>query len=265
MALYLVALLTNAATARTVQQAVDYDPGGAIRRHPLGALPGGRDAHPWPDQSRRPGHRAKAEAHDAPAWARERIGGRRSIAPPVTGNERSPARSPSLLAAGAEAPPFALSDAPYSRLALDDLRGRDVVVVFYVADWHPVATAQLARYQELVPEIGRRGAAVVGISSDSTWSHESFARALGLTFPLLADDSPPGAVARLYGVHVPETGRSRRALFVIDVDGIVSWSAVFPDALDPGLDGVLSALERLGAERAGASIGDGGPSADHVG
>ena len=153
------------------------------------------------------------------------------------------------------APSFALSDTPYSRLALDDLRGRDVVLVFYVADWHPVATAQLARYQELLPELQRRGAAVVGISTDATWSHESFARELGITFPLLADDSPPGAVARVYGVHAPETGRTRRALFVIDAGGVVCWSAVFPDALDPGLDGVLSALERLGAERAEASSG----------
>ena len=166
---------------------------------------------------------------------------------------------------GAAAPPFALSDTPYSRLALDDLRGRDVVVRFYVADWHPVATTQLARYQELLPELERRGAAVVGISSDATWSHESFARTLRITFALLADDSPPGAVARAYGVLVPKTGRSRRALFVIDADGIVSWSAVFPDALDPGLDGVLSALEHLGTEGAAASIGVDGPPADHVG
>jgi peroxiredoxin len=173
----------------------------------------------------------------------------------VTGKARSRGRPPSPLAAGALAPSFALSDTPYSRLALDDLRGRDVVVVFYVADWHPVATAQLARYQELLPELERRGAAVVGISTDATWSHESFARELGITFPLLADDSPPGAVARVYGVHAPETGRSRRALFVIDAGRVVCWSAVFPDALDPGLDGVLSALERLGAERAEASTG----------
>jgi peroxiredoxin len=173
----------------------------------------------------------------------------------VTGKARSRGRPPALLAAGTWAPPFALSDTPHSRLALGDFRGRDVVLVFYVADWHPVATAQLARYQGLLPELERRGAAVVGISTDATWSHESFARELGITFPLLADDSPPGAVARVYGVHAPETGRSRRALFVIDADGVVCWSAVFPDELDPGVDGVLSALERLGAERAEASPG----------
>src|SRR5262249_46463502 len=88
-------------------------------------------------------------------------------------------------------------------------------------------------------------ATVLGISVDATWSHQAFARASGLGFPLLADDAPPGAVARAYGVFVPETGRSRRALFVIDREGVVRWSATFPDALDPGVDGVLSALEAL--------------------
>ena len=172
-------------------------------------------------------------------------------------NGRRPARPLTPLTVGAAAPPFALSDTPFSRLALDDLRGRDIIVVFYVADWHPVAAAQLARYQELLREFERRGVAVVGISTDTTWSHESFARAHGITFALLADDSPPGAVAGLYGVHVPETGRSRRALFVIDVDGVVCWGAVFPDALDPGVDGVLSALERLVARRNDGPMGGG--------
>ena len=52
-------------------------------------------------------------------------------------------------------------------------------------------------------------------------------------------------MARAYGVCVPETGRSRRALFVIDPEGVVRWSATFPDMLNPGADGVLSALEAL--------------------
>jgi peroxiredoxin len=130
-------------------------------------------------------------------------------------------------------------------VALEDYRGRAVVLAFYVADWHPVAGAQLALYQELRPHLERLGAAILGISVDATWSHQAFARASGITFPLLADDAPPGAVARAYGVFVPETGRSRRALFVIDREGIVRWSATFPDALNPGADGVLSALEAL--------------------
>jgi peroxiredoxin len=138
-----------------------------------------------------------------------------------------------------------LHDTPHSRMGLDDFRGRALVLVFYVADWHPVAADQLAAYQELLPDLAQLDAAVLGISVDATWSHAAFAHANRLTFPLLADDEPPGAVARSYRVYMPETGRSQRALFVIDRDGRVRWSATFPDMLNPGVDGVLAALEAL--------------------
>jgi peroxiredoxin len=138
-----------------------------------------------------------------------------------------------------------LHDGPHSSVALEDFRGRAIVLVFYGADWQPVATAQLGLYQELLPHLERLGAVVLGISVDGTWSHREFARAAGIRFPLLSDDAPPGSVACDYGVYVPDTGRSRRALFVIDREGLIRWSATFPDAVNPGADGILSTLEAL--------------------
>ena len=153
------------------------------------------------------------------------------------------------LPAGSAAPAFALHDSPHSSVALEDFRGRVVVLVFYGADWHPVATAQLRLYQELLPHLERLDAVVLGISADGTWSHQEFARAAGIRFPLLSDDGPPGGVARAYGVYLPATGRSQRALFVIDRHGLIQWSAIFPDAVNPGADGMLSALEALRINR----------------
>ncbi|HEU0236166.1 MAG TPA: peroxiredoxin family protein [Candidatus Limnocylindrales bacterium] len=149
------------------------------------------------------------------------------------------------IAPGSDAPPFSLRDTPHSRVRLEDYRGRALVLVFHVADWHPVATAQLTRLRDLVTELGRLNAAVVAISTDATWSHEAFARDIDIAFPLLADDEPPGATASAYRVHDRATGRSRRAIVVVDHAGVVRWSATFPDAVDPGVDGVLSALEAL--------------------
>jgi peroxiredoxin len=157
--------------------------------------------------------------------------------------ERDPAHP--ALGVGINAPEFALRDTPHSRVALADLRGRAVVLAFYVADWHPVATDQLAQLAELRPELDRLGASVLGVSVDGTWSHAAFASATGVPFPLLADDDPPGGVARAYELFVPESGRSRRALFVIDRNGVVAWCATFPDEVNPGVDGVLSALETI--------------------
>jgi alkyl hydroperoxide reductase subunit AhpC len=65
------------------------------------------------------------------------------------------------------------------------------------------------------------------------------------SFPLLADHRPPGKIARAYGVFATRRQAAERALFVIDPFGTIVWSAVFPDAVDPGVDGILTALERL--------------------
>jgi peroxiredoxin len=149
------------------------------------------------------------------------------------------------LAAGSRAPQFMLHDGPHSRVGLSDLLGRASVLVFYVADWHPVASDQLVQLATLQPEFERLGACVVGIAVDSPWSHGAFAAENSIPFPLLSDDAPAGHVARSFGVYSPASGRSERALFVLDASGMVVWSGVFPDTVNPGVDAVLGALESI--------------------
>jgi peroxiredoxin len=89
------------------------------------------------------------------------------------------------------------------------------------------------------------GAELLGISVDGAWCHKAFSRDRNLHFPLLADFEPKGAVARLFGVYREGDGTSERALFVIDSDGVIHWSYVSPVGVNPGADGILSALEEL--------------------
>lgn len=152
--------------------------------------------------------------------------------------------------AGLPAPDFTLLAAPGQPMSLAELRGRHVVLVFYPADWSPVCGDQLALYNELLPEFERLGAQAIGISVDSAWCHQAFAEARGLRFPLLADFVPKGEVARRYGVYRGTDGTCERALFVIDADGTVRWSYVSPIDVNPGADGILSALESISAEQA---------------
>ena len=152
---------------------------------------------------------------------------------------------PQPLSSGVPAPDFSLPCAQNCTATLADYHGRPLVIAFYVADWHPVCTAQLERYRDLGPELDRLSADLVAISADTIWSHASFARAHRLPFPLLSDARPRGQVARAYGVYDPKTGLPARALFVIDASGTIVWSGVFPEALDPGVDGILSTLESL--------------------
>lgn len=157
-----------------------------------------------------------------------------------------------ILPSGARAPDFALKTEPDKVLKLSDLRGRPVILVFYPADWSPVCGDQVALYNEILPDFREYGAELLGISVDSVWSHAAFARDRNLHFPLLADFEPKGAIARQFGAYREQDGTSERALFVIDGDGIISWSFLSPIDVNPGADGILNALETLAGKPASA-------------
>jgi peroxiredoxin len=150
-----------------------------------------------------------------------------------------------MLSKGVEAPDFELNSSPDQRLRLSDLRGKRVVLAFYPADWSPVCGDQMVLYNEARRFFQELNAEILGISVDSTWSHHAFAQDRGLHFPLLADFEPKGYVSRRYGAYNMETGQSRRALFVIDEDGIIQWSEISPDSINPGIDRLLITLEKL--------------------
>jgi alkyl hydroperoxide reductase subunit AhpC len=99
----------------------------------------------------------------------------------------------------------------------------------------------------------KHGANLIGISVDGTWCHSAFANDRKLHFPLLADFEPKGDAARRYGVYRRQDGTTERALFVIDDDGVIRWSYVSPIGVNPGADGVLTALENLPKRQSAAS------------
>ena len=152
---------------------------------------------------------------------------------------------PNALMAGVTAPEFALQCSAEKTLKLSDFRGQPVVLAFYPADWSPVCGDQMALYNEVLPDFQALGAQMLGISVDSVWSHAAFSHDRNLHFPLLADFEPKGAVARLYGIYLPDQGFTERALFVINAEGVIHWSYVSPAGVNPGAAGILSALEEL--------------------
>jgi peroxiredoxin len=150
-----------------------------------------------------------------------------------------------ILPPGTPAHEFTLHVTPDQTLSLSELRGRPVILAFYPADWSPVCGDQMGLYNEILPEFQKYGAELLGISVDGVWCHEAFAKDRHLHFPLLADFEPKGAVAQEYGVYRKLDGVCERALFVIDKNGIITWSYVSPIAVNPGADGILQALDEL--------------------
>ena len=145
---------------------------------------------------------------------------------------------------GQFAPDFTLRTAD-GEISLDDLRGHPAVLVFYPADWSSVCGDQLSMLERSRSRIEAHGAQIVGISVDGRHSHAAYTDAKNLGFPLASDFEPKGEVARRYGVYRDDGGTAQRALVVLDADGQVTWSYVSPIGEDPGVAGILDALEQL--------------------
>ncbi|WP_229742794.1 redoxin domain-containing protein [Gordonia jinhuaensis] len=151
----------------------------------------------------------------------------------------------SILSAGTPAPDFTLPATPDQTLTLSELRGNPVVLVFYPADWSSVCGDELAVFNQSLPLLSEYHAVLLGISVDSTWSHQAYRQSRKLEFDLLSDYHPKGEVSKLYGSYDEKSGSSKRSLFVIDGDGVISWSYLSPVAINPGVNGVLDALDEL--------------------
>ena len=128
-----------------------------------------------------------------------------------------------MLQKGEKAPEFALFATPDQKISLSELKGKNVILAFYPADWSPVCGDQMALYNEMLKYFRKHDAELVGISVDSKWCHMAFAQDRKLHFPLLADFEEKGFVSKAYGAYDETEGQSKRALFVIDKEGIIQY------------------------------------------
>jgi peroxiredoxin len=150
----------------------------------------------------------------------------------------------SALQRGDEAPEFALPATPDQIVRLSEIRG-PVVLIFYPADWSPVCGDELSMFEAATGLFAGHGAQLIGISVDSSWCHLAYKADRKLSFPLLADFHPKGAVAKAYGVFREDDDTTERAIFVLDAQHRIAWSYVSPVGISPGVDGALRAVEAL--------------------
>lgn len=72
-------------------------------------------------------------------------------------------------------------------LSLDDFRGKKLVLYFYPKDDTPGCTKEACGFRDLTPDFEAKGAAIIGVSTDSIKSHLKFRDKYALPFPLLSD------------------------------------------------------------------------------
>jgi peroxiredoxin len=149
---------------------------------------------------------------------------------------------------GEPAPDFTLPNHRGEEVSLSDLRGQKTMLVFYPNDFSPVCTDQLSIYQEVLGELSEAGVHLIGVSVDSSWTHNAFRKKLGIDIPLLADFHPKGEMSSKYGAYLEDWGTTNRSLVLIDEEGVVRWVHESPTPLEiPGANLIFDALAESGA------------------
>jgi peroxiredoxin len=150
------------------------------------------------------------------------------------------------LKVGDQAPEFTLSDSNNNNVSLSDYRGKkNVVLAFFPFAFSGTCSAQMPSYEAELSRFQSYDTEVIGISLDGRPALAAWAKQLGLTFPLLSDFYPQGAVTDAYGARHP-AGMAERALFVIDKNGVIQWIHVHrPTADAPDNEELFDVLRKL--------------------
>jgi len=122
------------------------------------------------------------------------------------------------LAAGSKAPDFSLPGQDGKTVRLSNLRGKNVVLVFYPGDDTTVCRKQLCEFRDQWEQARKRNVAVFGLNPGNAESHRKFQEKFHFPFPLLVDDGQK--VAELYhanGLFI------KRTVYLIGPDGVIRY------------------------------------------
>lgn len=132
---------------------------------------------------------------------------------------------------------------------MSDYDDKWLVMLFYPFDFTYVCPTELITFSDAKPKFEALGADIIGLSTDSHFTHLAWAKTprtsggLGeLSYPLLADISKQ--ISRDYGVLVENSddgmnGAALRGLFIIDTTGKIRSIQINDDAVGRSVDEAL--------------------------
>jgi glutaredoxin-dependent peroxiredoxin len=149
---------------------------------------------------------------------------------------------------GSKAPDFTLANQDRQPVTLSQLRGQPVVLAFFPAAFSSTCQKELCTFRDAMSQLNRAKAQVFGISVDTFFALKAFQDQQQLNFQLLSDFNKQAI--RDYGVFNEEMiglkGIAKRAVFVIDKDGVVRHREVLEDARnEPSYQKVFDSLSSL--------------------
>lgn len=150
---------------------------------------------------------------------------------------------------GQQAPEFTLFDSDKNEVKLSDLKGKNVLLLFFPLAFTSTCTAELCSVRDNYNIYNGLNAQVLGISVDSLFTLDKFKKEQNLNFPLLSDFNKEASTAynALYqDFAFGMKGVSKRAAFVIDKDGVVQYTEVLEKPSDlPDFEAIKTTLGRL--------------------
>jgi len=149
---------------------------------------------------------------------------------------------------GSKAPDFTLTNQDRQPVTLSGLKGKPVVLAFFPAAFSSVCQKEMCTFRDSMGRLSAAKAQVFGISVDTFFTLKAFQDQQKLPFALLSDFNKQAI--RDYGVFNEDMiglkGMAKRAVFVIDKDGVVRHREVLEDARnEPDYDKVFSTLASL--------------------
>lgn len=153
------------------------------------------------------------------------------------------------LEVGEPVPDFELPEASTDTIRLSDVySSHTTVLAFYQSDFGMMCTVEFMKLTEMYPQFKDLGVQILGISTNSMFTHAGWKTRIMIPFPLLADFD--ASVTELYGVLEGDIGylegRSKRAIFVINKEGILVYKWVTDNpALEPDYDIILTVCKNM--------------------
>ena len=150
---------------------------------------------------------------------------------------------------GNPAPDFTLYDSAKNKITLSDMKGQNVLLLFFPLAFTSTCTAELCSIRDNISFYNNVNAKVFGISVDSLHTLAKFKSEQSLNFSLLSDfnkeaSSLYGSLYEMFSYDMK--GVSKRSAFVIDKDGIVRYAEVLENASEqPNFKNITLLLEGL--------------------
>jgi len=150
---------------------------------------------------------------------------------------------------GRQAPDFTLYDSDKNKVTLSELRGSNVLLLFFPLAFTSVCTAELCSIRDNLKIYEELDVKPLGISVDSLYTLSKFKAEQHLNFQLLSDfnkevSAQYGALYETFGFGMK--GVSKRAAFLIDRDGIIQYAEVLENAsLQPDFEQIKVKLRAL--------------------